>query len=61
MTNITKGLCWAGAILFTALGNYLGYIADDTAQTMFIVLPIVAVMTSRDGAHCLGWPLRREA
>jgi len=60
MTNIYKGLLWAAAILFNAIGNYLGWIADETAQTMFIVLPIVAVMTLRNDS-CLCWPRRKEA
>ena len=61
MSNIHKGLIWAAAILFNAIGNYLGWIADDTAQTMFIVLPVVAVMTLRDETGCHYWRRSKEA
>ena len=52
MTNIYKGLCWATAIFLNAIGNFYGLIDDETAQTLFIVLPIVAVMSLRDGRNC---------
>lgn len=52
MNNIYKGLCWATVILLNALGNYYGLIDDKTAQTLFIVLPIVGVMSLRNGRNC---------
>ncbi|HSG32991.1 MAG TPA: hypothetical protein VLA37_00535 [Sphingomonadaceae bacterium] len=52
MTNVHMALCWAAAILLNALGNYLGYIDDSTAQTLFIVLPIVAMLSLRGQASC---------
>jgi len=55
MSNIAKGLCWAAAILLVALGNRLGLIGDKTANTLFIVLPIVAVMSLRGGQQCNPW------
>jgi hypothetical protein len=58
MSNVYKGLCWAAAILLNALGNYLGYIDDNTAQTLFVVLPVIAVISIRD-RRCL--PLGKEA
>ena len=59
MTNIYKGLIWAGAILLNALGNYFGLIEDDTAGTMFVLLPVLAVLSLNGGTQCL--PRRREA
>jgi hypothetical protein len=52
MSNIFKGACWAGAILINAAGNYLGLIDDVTARTLFIVLPIIAVMSHRGRLQC---------
>jgi hypothetical protein len=57
MSDISKGLCWGGAILLNAVGNYLGLIDDKTAETLFIVLPLVAIFSMRGGC-CWG---RREA
>ena len=34
MNSIHKGLCWAGAILLNAAGNYFGLIDDKTAEIM---------------------------
>ena len=45
MPDIAKGICWGGAIILLATGNYLGLIDDRTAQTMFIILPGLAVAT----------------
>jgi hypothetical protein len=59
MSNIYKGLCWAAALLLTALGNRYGLIDDKTAETLFIVLPIVGVLSLNGGASC--WPRKKEA
>lgn len=59
MNRTYKALCWAGAMLLNALGNYLGYIGDDTAQVMFAVLPALFILSLRDGGNCL--PARKEA
>lgn len=42
MDTITKSLIWAGAIIIFALIAAFGGIESDTAQTMLIILPIVA-------------------
>ena len=59
MTSLKSGLCWAGAILLNALGNWFGLIDDKTAETLFIVLPIVAVFSLGGGCAC-GWWRRGE-
>lgn len=45
MKTIFKSLCWAAAIILVALGNAFGAIDDGTARTLFIVLPILMVLT----------------
>lgn len=45
-------LCWAAAIILLAVANAAGWVADDAAQTLFIVLPIVAVMTMGRARSC---------
>lgn len=52
MKTIIKGLCWAAAIILTAIGNALGLIEDATARTLFIVLPILAIITLGSAARC---------
>lgn len=52
MTTISKSLCWAGALLLLAAGNALGLVADQTAQVLFIVLPIAAVTALRGDNRC---------
>jgi hypothetical protein len=61
MNILTKALCWAAAILLNALGNYLGLIDDKTSGTLFIVLPIVAVMSLRGIDGCSLWRQKRSA
>ena len=51
MKTYLSALCWAGAILGVAVGNAAGAIADETADTLFIVLPIVAWI-SLTGRSC---------
>jgi hypothetical protein len=53
MNDIAKGLCWGAAIVLLAVGNYLGLIDDKTAGTLFVVLPVTAVITMRGGC-CFG-------
>ncbi len=52
MIALSKSLCWAGALIALAAGNALGLIADESAQIMFIVLPVVAITTLRGGSRC---------
>lgn len=60
MTSLKSGLCWGGAILLNAAGNYTGLIDDKTAETLFIVLPIVAVFSLGRGCNGRLWR-RNEA
>lgn len=53
MSTISKSLCWAGSLILLAVGNAAGLVADDTANTLFIVLPIVAVLSLREKTSCL--------
>jgi hypothetical protein len=53
MRTYTSALCWAGAILGLAVGNATGAIADETADTLFIVLPIVAWLSLQGRLGCL--------
>lgn len=55
MTTSKNGLCWGAAILLNAAGNYFGLIDDKTAETLFIVLPAVAVITMGAGCGCRLW------
>ena len=52
MNNIVKGLCWAGAMLFVALGASLGYMDRDAAQIMLLAMPVVAINTIRNKRPC---------
>ena len=57
MSNIVKALCWAAAILLVALGNASGLIADSSANTMFAILPALAVISLSGPRACR--PTRR--
>ncbi|MCJ2187091.1 hypothetical protein [Novosphingobium beihaiensis] len=52
MTPILRGLAWAAAILFVAFAGSQGLISKDLADTLVIVLPILAVMTLRGEVPC---------
>jgi hypothetical protein len=52
MPNIQKGLCWAGALILLAVSNATGLVDDASANTLFIVLPIVAMMSLRGQQSC---------
>ena len=60
MDKMTKGLCWAGAILLLAASNYFGLVDDKTAGTLFIVLPLVAVLSLGGGCGCRLWRRAEE-
>jgi hypothetical protein len=55
MTPTKSGLRWAAAILLNAAGNYFGLIDDKTAETLFVVLPIAAVVSLGAGNECRLW------
>ena len=61
MTNIRKSLCWAAAILLNALGNACGLIDDKTAETLFVILPIVAVLSLNSNRPCSLLPRNKGA
>ena len=60
MTSTKRGLCWGAALLLNAAGNYFGLIDDKTAETLFIVLPIVAVFSLGSGCQTSLWRRREE-
>lgn len=47
MSSIVKGLCWATALILLAIANATGLIADQAANTLFVVIPVLAVITMR--------------
>lgn len=57
MTIIIRAICWAAAILVVAGCGRYGLIDHEAANTLTIVLPIVAWL-SLDQGSCL--PPRRE-
>lgn len=48
---VFRALLWAAAILLNAAGNAAGLIADDVAQTLFIVFMVLAI-TSAGSRPC---------
>jgi len=60
MTNIHKGLCWAAAILLTVLAKKYGIFDAEAADTLLLVLPIVGILSLRNGREC-GLHPKREA
>jgi len=52
MTNIRRGLCWAAALLLTAIAKRYGVFEPGAADTLLLVLPIVAVLSLRKARAC---------
>ena len=52
MPRFLKAACWAAAIVLVAFGNAWRLVDDATAQTLFIVFPIVALMALRSETAC---------
>jgi hypothetical protein len=52
MTNIHRGLCWAAAIVFTAIARRYGVFDIEAADTLLLVLPLVAILSLRNGREC---------
>lgn len=50
MSVTLKAAIWAIAMILLAAGNRFGLIADSTANTMFVVIPALAVVTL--GSQC---------
>lgn len=53
MTTLRKGLCWAAAFLLTFTARQLGIFETQAADTILLVLPIVAVMSLRNQNSCV--------
>ena len=53
MCQILKASSWAAAFILLAIGNASGLITDDNARTMFIVLPLFAIMSITGFGNCL--------
>ena len=45
MSTITKAFCWAAAIIAVAIAGRVHLIPADSAQTLTIVLPVLAVVS----------------
>jgi hypothetical protein len=52
MNTYSKALCWAASLILMALGNAAGLVDDTMANTLFVVLPIVAVLGLRKRSTC---------
>jgi hypothetical protein len=52
MTNIQRGLCWVAAILLTVTAKKYGVFGAEAADTLLLVLPIVAILSFRNGREC---------
>lgn len=52
MTKPIKALIWATLIIALAFANIFELIADDMAQTLLIVLPLVAWMNISGRTSC---------
>jgi hypothetical protein len=52
MTNIRKGLCWAASMVMVVIAKKYGIFDAQAADTLILVLPIVAVLSQRDKREC---------
>lgn len=52
MTNIHRGLCWAAALLTVVIAKKYGVFDADAADTVLLVLTIVAVLSLRNKREC---------
>jgi hypothetical protein len=52
MPPITCSVCWALALMLLALANATGLVADDVAQTLFVVLPFAAILSLQGRVAC---------
>jgi hypothetical protein len=52
MTNIHRGLCWAATILFTVIAKKYGVFDAEAADTLLLMLPIIAILSLRNGREC---------
>lgn len=49
-----RALIWALAIIGLAVLNALGLVADAAAQTLFVTLPVLAVLSINAPLRCFG-------
>ncbi|MDE1467266.1 hypothetical protein [Aurantiacibacter sp. D1-12] len=59
MSDIQNALVWGAAIIVFALLAVSGPIESDVAQTMLIILPVLAWSTLGAKRSCLPCPLAR--
>lgn len=52
MKNIQKGLCWAAAMLMVAIAKQYGVFDAKAADTLLLVLPILAFTSLRNKREC---------
>lgn len=52
MSTITKAFCWAAAIIAVAIAGRANLIPADSAQTLTIVLPVLAVVSLFKSRSC---------
>lgn len=52
MTKTTKALAWAGILMALAVASLFGLVKEDLAQTLIIVLPLVAWMNISGNQGC---------
>lgn len=55
MKTYTSALCWAGAILGTAVAGMFGVIDEDSMTTLLIALPVAAWMALSGRTCRLPW------
>jgi len=52
MPIILKAACWASAIIVLAIASILGFVADNVATALFVILPLVAVLSLNGRGGC---------
>jgi hypothetical protein len=52
MNSILKGFCWAAAMLLVVTAKKYGVFDAEAADTLMLVLPIVAVLSLRNRREC---------
>ncbi len=52
MSTATKAFCWAAAIIAVAIAGRAQLIPADSAQTLTIVLPVLAVVSLFKSRGC---------
>lgn len=52
MKKTTKALIWATVIIALAVASAYGFVGRDAAQTLLIVLPLIAWLSITDSVGC---------